>query len=306
MPFDDPAAQQRERGHAQPARKEIFHHGEAVEGVWAQQRDIGFEIASRGIEIFAGKMRVLRKEIRGEPHRSAVRRRPFAERGDKPVGDDGQGLAGLDHVPLGQHEAGLRTEVGRTGAGAARRSLRHAGPAGRQGQAEPIGAERLGEVQVPLTLAAQVHAFGTDMAHCLAGSHEAQVARLFRRIVDEALVGGRQRHRSGRQEPRRNHDAPRLRRSGILLDFKGDVLSGFIPRPALGSRDQPVQMQTGSKGQSDGFLPFRQIDDHAIGHGQDMTVGLDPDEQLMMPDRRAVRRSRAGCGGYSGNRRVER
>ena len=59
MPLDDAASQQGERGHAEPARKEILHYGELLERIGAQQRDIDVQVARGGVEIFLGQMRIV-------------------------------------------------------------------------------------------------------------------------------------------------------------------------------------------------------------------------------------------------------
>ncbi len=112
MPLDDPAAQQRKGGHAQSAREEVLDHRKGVEGIRAQERNIGVEIASRGIEVFVRKMCVIGEQVGGELHRLTAYRRPFARLGDESIGRDGQRLAWLAQVPFSHHETSLGTEMG--------------------------------------------------------------------------------------------------------------------------------------------------------------------------------------------------
>ena len=47
MPLHDPAPQQSERRHPQPAGEEILHHGELREGIGAQQLRVGLQVLDR-------------------------------------------------------------------------------------------------------------------------------------------------------------------------------------------------------------------------------------------------------------------
>ena len=141
MPLDDAAPQQGERGHAEPARKEILHHGKLLERIGAQQRDIGVQVASSGIEIFIRQMRIIGKKIGRELNPLTRLGRPVAKRCDKSIRHERDRLAWLRHGPFRHHHLIAATEPCGTGARFTGLPLGHDGPPRRHGDQQRIGAE---------------------------------------------------------------------------------------------------------------------------------------------------------------------
>ena len=117
-----------------------------------------------------------------------------------------------------QLEAILRAQIGWTGFHHSGCALRHRGPARREGYAQLMGAERFGEVRIPLALAAQIDPLGADVPRGLAGSDKAQMSGLLRRVIEETVIMGRECGYSFRQISHGNTDTLSLTR--ILFDGK--------------------------------------------------------------------------------------
>ena len=99
---------------------------------------------------------------------------------------------------------------------------------------QSMGAERFGEIQIPLAFTAQVDPLRPDMPRRLAGSNKTQMSGFLRRIIDEAMIMGRERACAGCQNRRRDPDMLCAGRDGISFDFEGNILARFVLRLSRG------------------------------------------------------------------------
>ena len=259
MPLDDAAPQQGERGHAEPARKEILHHGELLERIGAQQRDIDVQVARGGIEIFIRQMRIIGKEIGREPNPLTGLGRPVAKRCDKCIRHERDGLARLRHGPFCHHHFIVATEPNGTGTRLTGPSLGHDGPPRWHSDQQRIGAERFRDIRIPVALAAHIDAFRPDMSGSLTGRHKSKMARIARRIVDGAMVVHIQRHRSGSHDLRGDEDLLRRLRRRTMLEFKRHIVNRDLLPGRFLHECNVVDLKRGGEGETDRRLCLRHL-----------------------------------------------
>ena len=80
-----------------------------------------------------------------------------------------------------------------------------------------------------MALAAHIDAFRPDMSGSLTGRHKTKMARISRRIVDDAMVVNIQRHQSGSHDLRGNADLLDRLRRGTMLEFKRHIVNQKPP-----------------------------------------------------------------------------
>ena len=278
MPLNDAAAQQGERGHAESTRKEILHHGELLERIGAEEMDIDVQVARGGIEIFLSQMRIVGKEIGQELNPLAGLSRPIAERCDKCIRHEREGFARLHHGPFRRHHLIVTTEPGGTGARFAGLPLSHDDPPRWHCDQQRIGAERFLDIGIPVALAAHIDAFRPDISGGFAGRHKSKMARISRRIVDDAMIVNVQRHQSGSHDLRGNSDLLRRLRRGTMLEFKRHIVNqGFRPSRFL-HECNVVDLERGGEGETNRDLRLRHLKGQPVLCDERMLIGDNLDE----------------------------
>ena len=161
-------------------------------------------------------MRIIGKKIGRELNLLTGLGRPVAIRCDKFIRHERDGLAWLCHDPFRHHHLIAAAEPGRTGARFTGLPLGHDGPTGWHCDQQRIGAERFRDIRIPVALAAHIDAFRPDMSGRLTGRHKTKMARISRRIVDDAMVVNIQRHQPRRHNLRGNGDLLNRLRRGTM------------------------------------------------------------------------------------------
>ena len=98
----------------------------------------------------------------------------------------------------------------------------------RRGNQQRIGAERFRDIGIPGAFAAHIDAFRPNMSGSLTGGHKSKMARIPRRIVDDAMVVHIQREQSGRHDLRGDNDVLHRLRRRTMLEFERHIANqGF-------------------------------------------------------------------------------
>ena len=135
-----------------------------------------------------------------------------------------------------------------------------------------------------MALAAHIDAFRPDMSGGLAGRHKTKMARISRRIVDDAMVVNIQRHQSGSHDLRGNADLlDRLRRR-TMLEFKRHIVTSRPPSRPICARVQCGRSEAWGEGETNRGLRLRHLKGQPVFCDEGMFLGDDLYEQIVMLD----------------------
>ena len=112
------------------------------------------------------------------------------------------------------------------------------------------------------------------MSGSLAGRHKTKMARISRRIVDDAMVVHIQRHQSGSHDLRGNRDLLRGLRRETMLEFKRHIVNRGIVRPMSVHECNVVDLERRGEGETN-RLCLRHLKRQPILCDQGMLLGND-------------------------------
>ena len=113
------------------------------------------------------------------------------------------------------------------------------------------------------------------MSGSLTGSHKTKMARISRRIVDDAMIVHIQRDESGRHDLRGNRHVLRRLRRGTMLEFERHIVNQGFRAGRFLHECNVIDLKRGGDGETNRRLLLRHLKGQPILCDEGMLIGDD-------------------------------